>query len=44
MDDYCEDIQGFQVIIPDIYRGKVAIDHEKAGHLMNDLNWGSAVN
>jgi carboxymethylenebutenolidase len=31
--------QGFRVICPDLYRGKVAIDHESAGHLMTGLQW-----
>lgn len=30
-------------LIPDLYRGKVAIDHETAGHYMNDLDWQGAV-
>ena len=33
----------FTVIIPDLYRGKVATDHETAGHYMNDLDWQGAV-
>jgi len=33
----------FLTIIPDLYRGKVATDHEHAGHLMNDLDWPGAV-
>jgi len=33
----------FVTIIPDIYRGKVAIDHEEAGHLMTGLDWKGAV-
>ena len=28
----------FTVLIPDLYRGKVATDHETAGHYMNDLD------
>lgn len=35
--------QGLQVIVPDIYRGETAIDREHAGHLMNGLNFKSAV-
>jgi carboxymethylenebutenolidase len=30
-------------LVPDLYRGKVAIDHETAGHYMNDLDWQCAV-
>jgi len=33
----------FVSIIPDIYRGKVAVDHEHAGHLMEGLDWPGAV-
>lgn len=36
-------VGGFKVLVPDLYRGKVAIDHEEAGHLMNGLNWDQAV-
>lgn len=30
-------------MVPDLYRGKVAIDHETAGHYFNDLDWQGAV-
>lgn len=30
-------------IVPDFYRGKVAKDHEEAGHFLNDLDWFGAV-
>ena len=30
-------------IVPDLYRGKVATDHETAGHYMGDLDWPCAV-
>ncbi|BFZ11127.1 hypothetical protein BsWGS_14166 [Bradybaena similaris] len=30
-------------LVPDLYRGKVATDHETAGHYMNDLDWKGAV-
>ncbi|KAG2379214.1 hypothetical protein C9374_007353 [Naegleria lovaniensis] len=30
-------------IVPDLYRGKVAIDREQAGHLMTGLNWSGAI-
>jgi len=33
----------FSVLVPDLYRGKVATDHETAGHYMNDLDWAGAV-
>ena len=35
---------GFHTIVPDIYRGKNAIDREHAGHLFGDLNFQGAVN
>jgi carboxymethylenebutenolidase len=31
------------VLVIDMYRGKVAIDREHAGHLMHDLDWEGAV-
>jgi len=31
------------LIIPDLYRGKVATDREEAGHLMHGLDWVGAV-
>ena len=33
----------FVTIVPDLYRGKVAKDHEEAGHLMDGLDWAGAV-
>ena len=33
----------FTVLIPDLYRGKVATDRETAGHYMKDLDWVGAV-
>jgi len=30
-------------LVPDLYRGKVATDHETAGHYMSDLDWPGAV-
>ena len=30
-------------LVPDLYRGKVATDHETAGHYMSDLDWAGAV-
>jgi carboxymethylenebutenolidase len=34
--------QGFRVVCPDIYRGKLAKDFEEAGHLRNGLDWDGA--
>lgn len=34
---------GFVTLTPDLYRGKVAIDAEMAGHYMNNLDWPGAV-
>ena len=34
---------GCATLVPDLYRGQVATDHEHAGHLMNGLNWPGAV-
>ena len=31
--------KGFAVVCPDLYRGKVATDHEEANHLMSSLDW-----
>ena len=33
----------FVTIVPDLYRGKVATDHETAGHLFKNLNWKGAI-
>ncbi|HKE37587.1 MAG TPA: dienelactone hydrolase family protein [Candidatus Baltobacteraceae bacterium] len=33
---------GLRVLVPDLYRGRVAIDREEAGHLMDGLNFGDA--
>ena len=35
--------KGYRTLVPDLYRGKVATDHEEAGHLMNDLDWQGGV-
>jgi len=35
--------RGYRALVPDLYRGKVATDHEEAGHLMGDLDWQGAV-
>ena len=33
----------FVTLVPDLYRGKIATDHETAGHYMSDLDWSGAV-
>jgi carboxymethylenebutenolidase len=33
----------FLTVVPDLYRGEVATDHERAGHLMSGLDWPGAV-
>ncbi|XP_005094588.1 protein usf [Aplysia californica] len=30
-------------LVPDLYRGKVAVDNETAGHYMGDLDWKGAI-
>lgn len=35
--------QGYCTIVPDLYRGEVAIDNEEASHLMGGLDWKDAV-
>lgn len=34
--------EGFRVLVPDLYRGRVAENREEAGHLMGGLNFGDA--
>jgi dienelactone hydrolase len=34
---------GYGVLIPDLYRGKLAGDGDEANHLMSDLNFPDAV-
>lgn len=34
---------GFTVLVPDLYRGKVATSADEASHMMSQLDWGSAV-
>ena len=34
--------QGYRALVPDLYRGKLGLDAEEAGHLMNELNFGDA--
>lgn len=33
---------GFRALVPDLYRGKLALEAKEAEHLMNDLNFGDA--
>jgi carboxymethylenebutenolidase len=33
---------GYRALVPDLYRGKVALEANEAGHLMNGLNFGDA--
>lgn len=33
---------GFQALVPDLYRGKLALEENEAKHLMNDLDFGDA--
>lgn len=35
--------EGFKVVCPDMYRGKVAKDTENAGHLLTGLDWKDAL-
>ncbi len=30
---------GYRALVPDLYRGKVAVDGDEANHLMTDLDW-----
>ena len=34
--------QGYRVLVPDLYRGKVGLDAKEAEHLMGTLNFGDA--
>ena len=34
---------GFNSIVPDLYRGKLASDADEANHMMTNLDWGGAV-
>jgi carboxymethylenebutenolidase len=34
--------QGYRALVPDLYRGKVGLDHKEAEHLMQGLNFGDA--
>ena len=48
VDDHMKDVadrlarDGFRALIPDLYRGKVAINREQAGHLSEGLNFAEA--
>lgn len=33
---------GYRALVPDLYRGKVAVDGDEANHLMTDLDWSQA--
>ena len=33
---------GYRALVPDLYRGKIALEANEAEHLMNDLNFGDA--
>ena len=33
---------GYRALVPDLYRGKLAIEANEAEHLMGDLNFGDA--
>jgi carboxymethylenebutenolidase len=33
---------GYRALVPDLYRGKLALEAQEAEHLMNDLNFGDA--
>lgn len=35
--------EGFNAVVPDLYRGKVATDADEANHMMNTLDWAGAV-
>ncbi|KAL6752126.1 dienelactone hydrolase [Haematococcus lacustris] len=35
--------QGFRVLIPDLYKGKIGVNAEEASHMMGNLDFGNAV-
>jgi carboxymethylenebutenolidase len=35
-------VAGYQVLVPDLYRGKLALEENEAEHLMHGLNFGDA--
>ena len=48
MDDQIKEVAdrlagaGYRALVPDLYRGKLALEANEAEHLMNDLNFGDA--
>ena len=34
---------GYRVLVPDIYKGKIGVDREEAGHMMSNLDFANAV-
>jgi len=48
MDDQIKEVAdrlagaGYRALVPDLYRGKLALEANEAQHLMNDLNFGDA--
>lgn len=36
--------EGFRVVVPDLYRGRVTQDPDEANHMMNGLDWMGATN
>ena len=48
MDDQIKEVAdrlakaGYRALVPDLYRGKLALEAHEAEHLMNDLNFGDA--
>ena len=36
--------QGYRALVPDLYRGKMALEANEAEHLMNDLDFADAAN
>lgn len=35
--------EGYRVLVPDLYRGKLGVDAEEAHHLMENLDWAGAI-
>ena len=35
-------LAGYRALVPDLYRGKIAVEAKEAEHLMGDLNFGDA--
>ncbi|DBA68944.1 hypothetical protein WJX79_005797 [Trebouxia sp. C0005] len=40
---YLHEQKGYRVLIPDLYKGKLGVDAEEAGHLMGNLDFPQAV-